>query len=274
MAEIITLEESIRALIHDGDSVALEGFSHLVPFAAGHEIIRQQRRNLTLIRLSIDIIYDQLIGMGCARKLIFSWAGNPGIGLLHRFRDAIENGWPAPLEIEEHSHAGLAAAFTAGASGLPFGTLRGYVGTDLMEKTCSVMAITCPFTGENLTAVRAVNPDVTIIHAQQADTRGNIQMWGVTGVQKEAVLAAKRVIVTVEEIRDQLDPVPGGLILPAFVVDAVAHVPGGAQPSYAQGYYTRDNKFYRTWDSIARDRDRFMDWMDSCLNKTGLLMNS
>jgi glutaconate CoA-transferase, subunit A len=274
MAEITTLEESIRALVHDGDSVALEGFSHLVPFAAGHEIIRQQRRNLTLIRLSIDILYDQMIGMGCARKLIFSWAGNPGVGLLHRFRDAIENGWPAPLEIEEHSHAGLAAGFTAGASGLPFGTLRGYAGTDLMEKTCSVMAITCPFTGENLTAVRAVNPDVTIIHAQQADTRGNIQIWGVTGIQKEAVLAAKRVIVTVEEIRDQLDPVRGGVILPAFVVDAVALVPGGAQPSYAQGYYTRNNNFYRTWDSMARDRDRFMNWMDSCLNKTGLLMNS
>jgi len=203
MAEITTLEESIRALVHDGDSVALEGFSHLVPFAAGHEIIRQNRRDLTLIRLSIDLIYDQMIGMGCARKLIFSWAGNPGIGLLPRFRDAVENGWPVPLELEEHSHAGLAAAFSAGASGLPFGTLRGYIGTDLVGRNPAIALITCPFTGEKLAAVRAVSPDVTIIHAQQSDRQGNVLLWGVTGIQKEAVLAAKRVIVTVEEIRDR-----------------------------------------------------------------------
>jgi glutaconate CoA-transferase subunit A len=262
MAEITTLEESIKELIHDGSSIALEGFSHLVPFAAGHEIIRQMRRDLTLIRLSIDVIYDQMIGMGCARKLVFSWAGNPGIGLLHRFRDAVENRWPNPLELEEHSHAGLAVAFSAGASRLPFGTLRGYTGTDLPKQTASVTPVTCPFTGEALTAVRAINPDVTIVHAQQADRRGNVLMWGVTGVQKEAVMAAKRVIVTVEEIRDTLDSVPGGITLPSCLITAVAHVPRGAQPSYAQGYYTRDNKFFRTWDSIARDRDRFLEWMD------------
>jgi glutaconate CoA-transferase, subunit A len=274
MAEITTLEDSVRELVHDGDTVALEGFSHLVPFAAGHEIIRQKRRNLTLVRMSIDLIYDQMIGMGCARKLVFSWAGNPGIGLLYRFRDAVENGWPVPLEIEEHSHAGLAVAFTAGASGLPFGTLRGYTDTDLMGKTPSIMPVTCPFTGEKITAVRAINPDVTIIHAQQADRHGNVLMWGITGVQKEAVLAARHVIVTVEEIRDNLETVAGGLVLPSCVITAVAQVPGGAQPSYAQGYYTRDNKFYRTWDSIARDRNRFTEWMDACLNKTGLLMKS
>ena len=270
MAQITTLEEAIRTLVHDGDSVALEGFSHLVPFAAGHEIIRQNRRRLTLIRLSIDIIYDQMIGVGCARKLVFSWAGNPGIGLLPRFRDAVENGWPMPLEIEEHSHAGLAAAFAAGAAGLPFGTLRGYAGTDLAARNSGIAFITCPFTGEKLAAVRAVNPDVTIIHAQQSDTRVNILLWGITGIQKEAVLAAKRVIVTVEEIRDSLEPVSGSILLPASVITAVAHVPNGAQPSYAQGYYTRDNPFYRSWDSIARDRVRFSEWMDSCLNKNGL----
>jgi len=262
MADMTTLEESIAHLVHDGDAVALEGFSHLVPFAAGHEIIRQMRRNLTLIRLSIDLIYDQMIGMGCARKLVFSWAGNPGIGLLHRFRDAVENQWPCPLELEEHSHAGLATAFSAGASRLPFGTLRGYTGTDLLKRTSGVAPIACPFTGETITAVRAINPDVTIVHAQQADMRGNVLMWGVTGVQKEAVLAAKCVIVTVEDIRDQLDPVPGGMILPSCVITAVAHVPGGARPSYAQGYYTRDNSFYRKWDSIARDRNQFLEWMD------------
>lgn len=262
MAEITSLSESIAQLVHDGDTVALEGFSHLVPFAAGHEMIRQMRRDLTLVRLSIDLIYDQMIGMGCARKLVFSWAGNPGVGLLHRFRDAVENQWPSPLELEEHSHAGLAAAFSAGASRLPFGTLRGYSGTDLLKKTAGVKPIACPFTGETVTAVRAINPDVTIVHAQQADRRGNVLLWGVTGVQKEAVLAAKRVIVTVEEIREQLDTVPGGMILPSCVITAVAHVPGGARPSYAQGYYTRDNNFYRHWDPIARDRNRFLDWMD------------
>jgi glutaconate CoA-transferase subunit A len=274
MAEITTLEESVRRLVHDGDSVALEGFSHLVPFAAGHEIMRQDRRDLTLIRLSIDIIYDQMIGMGCARKLVFSWAGNPGIGLLPRFRDAVENGWPVPLDLEEHSHAGLAAAFSAGASRLPFGTLRGYTGTDLAGKNPGVAAVTCPFTGEELAAVRAVNPDVTIIHAQQADKRGNILLWGVTGVQKEAVLAAKSVIVTVEEIRDNIEPVPGGVLLHGSLITAVALVPNGARPSYAHGYYTRDNKFYREWDSIARDRAHFTEWMDACLNKSGLLMKS
>jgi glutaconate CoA-transferase subunit A len=262
MAEITTLQDSIREFVHDGDSVALEGFSHLVPFSAGHEIIRQTRRDLTLIRLSIDLIYDQMIGMGCARKLVFSWAGNPGIGLLHRFRDAVENSWPRPLELEEHSHAGLAAAFSAGASGLPFAVLRGYTGTGLLKETPSVTTITCPFTGEELAAVRAINPDVAIIHAQQADRRGNVLLWGVSGIQKEAVLAAKRVIVTVEEIRDTLAAVPGGMTLPSCVITAVAQVPGGARPSYAHGYYNRDNKFYRTWDSIARDRGRFTDWMD------------
>jgi glutaconate CoA-transferase subunit A len=262
VAEITTLKDAVSNLVRDGDTVALEGFSHLVPFAAAHEIIRQDRRNLTLIRLSADIVYDQMIGMGCARKLIFSWAGNPGLGLLHRFRDAVENNWPRPVEIEEHSHAGLIAALAAGASRLPFGILRGYLGTDLLKHTPTVAPITCPFTGDTIAAVRAIRPDVAVIHAQQADRHGNVLLWGITGVQKEAVLAADRSIVTVEEIRDELEPVPNGVILPSWVVTAVVHAPGAARPSYAQGYYARDNEFYKAWDSLARDRDRFFEWMN------------
>ena len=194
----------------------MEGFTHLIPFAAGHEIIRQGRRNLTLVRMTPDLIYDQLIGMGCASKLIFSWGGNPGVGSLHRFRDAVENAWPLPLELEEHSHAGMANRYLAGASGLPFAVLRGYVGTDLPAQTDTIRSITCPFTGEVLTAVPALSPDVTIIHAQRADRKGNVQMWGILGVQKEAVLAAKRSLITVEEIVDSLDPQPQEVVLPSF----------------------------------------------------------
>ena len=259
---ILGLAAAIREFVRDGDSVVAEGFSHLVPFAAVHEIIRQERRNLTAIRLSSDIVSDQLIGMGCVRKLIFSWAGNPGVGLLHRFRDAVEHQWPAPLELEEHSHAGLAEALTAGAAGLPFGILRGYMGTDLLQHTPSVRAMQCPFTGETVAAVRALNPDVAIIHAQQADRDGNVLMWGITGIQKEAVFASARAIVTVEEIRDRLEPVPHAVKLPASRLTAVVHAPGGARPSYAHGYYRRDDEFYRAWDAIARDRDRFAAWMD------------
>jgi glutaconate CoA-transferase subunit A len=261
MAELLTLAEGVAALVHDGDIVALEGFTHLIPVAAGHEIIRQGRRELTLVRMTPDLVYDQLIGAGCARKLIFSWGGNPGVGSLHRFRDAVEHGWPGPLEIEEHSHAGMANRYVAGASGLPFAVLRGYVGTDLPAQSSTIAAITCPFTGEVLTAVPAVNPDVTIVHAQRADRKGNVQMWGITGVQKEAVLAAKRSLVTVEEIVDELEPRPGAVLLPGWVVTAVAEVPGGARPSYAQDYYDRDNDYYKAWDAISRSRERFGEWM-------------
>src|ERR1700719_2887457 len=199
MAEIVALRDGIAALVHDGDTVVMEGFTHLIPFAAGHEVIRQGRRDLVLVRMTPDLIYDQLIGMGCAAKLVFSWGGNPGVGSLHRFRDAIENGWPGPLDLEEHSHAGMANRYLAGASGLPLAVLRGYVGTDLPAHTDTIRPITCPFTGEVLTAVPALSPDVTIIHAQRADRKGNVQMWGILGVQKEAVLAAKRSLITVEE---------------------------------------------------------------------------
>ncbi len=263
MAELSSLPDAVAGLVRDGDVVALEGFTHLIPFAAGHEIIRQQRRDLTLVRMTPDVVYDQLIGMGCARRLVFSWGGNPGVGSLHRFRDAVENGWPGPLEVDEHSHAGMAVRYTAGASRLPFGVLRGYRGSDLADRTSTIATITCPFTGEELTAVPAVNPDVTVIHAQRADRAGNVQLWGIVGVQKEAVLAANRVLVTVEEVVDTLDPRPGALVLPTWVVDAVAVVPGGAHPSYAAGYSTRDNAFYAAWDPISRERDSFREWMDA-----------
>src|SRR5215469_4248924 len=234
----------------------MEGFTHLIPHAAGHEVIRQRRRDLTVIRMTPDLVYDQLIGAGCVRKLIFSWAGNPGVGSLHRFRDAVEHGWPGPLELEEHSHAGMANRCQAGASGLPFAILRGYRGTSLPAHTTGVADVTCPFTGETLTAVSALRPDVAVIHAQQADQRGNFQFWGITGVQKEAVLAATRSVVTVEEVVDTLPPRPGAVVLPAWTVNYVAAVPGGAHPSYALGYLERDNDFYKAWDEISRDRDR------------------
>jgi glutaconate CoA-transferase subunit A len=261
MAEIMSLSAAVSEFVHDGDSVALEGFTHLIPGAAAHEIVRQERRRLTLMRLTPDLVYDQLIGMGCAERLVFSWGGNPGVGSLHRFRDAVEKGWPAPLEIEEHSHAGMANRYVAGASNLPFAVLRGYVGTDLPEYTSTIAPITCPFTGEMLTAVPAVRPDVAIIHGQQADHRGNVLLWGIIGVQKEAVLAARHAIVTVEEVVDELVARPHSVLLPSWVLSAVAVVPGGAHPSYAAGYYDRDNDFYQRWDAISRDRDVFTAWM-------------
>jgi glutaconate CoA-transferase subunit A len=261
MAAIVGLTEGIAELVHDGDLVALEGFTHLIPFAAGHEIIRQRRRDLTLARMTPDVIYDQLIGMGCARRLIFSWGGNPGVGSLHRFRDAVQNGWPARLEIEEHSHAGMANRYAAGASGLPFAVLRGYAGTDLVAQTDTIRPITCPFTGEVLTAVPALRPDVTVIHAQRADRDGTVQLWGISGIQKEALLAASRSLVTVEEIVDELTPVPDQVVLPGWAVTAVVLAPGGARPSYAMGYVDRDNDFYVSWDEISRDREGFTAWM-------------
>ncbi len=262
MAEITGLREAVPALIGDGDTVAMEGFTHLIPHAAGHEVVRAGLKGLTLVRMTPDLIYDQLIGMGCARRLVFSWGGNPGVGSLHRFRDAVEREWPCPLEIEEHSHAALANAYVAGASGLPFATLRGYVGSDLPANNPRIKTVVCPFTGEELAAVPSIRPDVTVIHAQRADRKGNVHLWGIVGVQKEAVLAAKRVIVTVEEVVDTLDAPPNAEVLPSWVVDAVCPVPGGARPSYALGYYKRDNGFYQAWDGIARERDEFRAWME------------
>ena len=262
MTTFLSLPDAIASYVHDGSTIALEGFTHLIPFAAGHEIIRQHRRGLTLIRMTPDLIYDQLIGMGCARKLIFSWGGNPGVGSLHRLRDAVEQGWPQPLELEEHSHAAMASAYAAGAAGLPCAILRGYLGSDLVGVNPRIRSITCPFSGELLAAVPAIRPDLTIIHAQRADRAGNVLIEGITGVQKEAVLAARQALVTVEEIVDDLQaPSPNSTILPYWTVSAVAAVPGGARPSYAHGYYKRDNAFYTAWDTIAHDRDGFLGWM-------------
>ena len=257
-----SLADAAAELVHDGDTVALEGFTHLIPVAAGRELIRQGRRELVLVRMTPDVVYDELIGAGCARKLVFSWGGNPGVGSLHRFRDAVENGWPCPLELEEHSHAGLANRYVAAASGLPFAVLRGYHGTDLPEHTDGVAPITCPFTGETLTAVSAVDLDAAVVHAQRADRAGNVQLWGLVGVQKEAVLAARRSLVTVEEVVDELDPRPDAVVIPRWAVTRVAVVPGGARPSYAHGYYERDNAYYRSWDAVSRDRDRFRAWLE------------
>lgn len=262
MAIFSNLAEAIATNVRDGDCVALEGFTHLIPFAAGHEIIRQRRRGLTLIRMTPDLLYDQMIGAGCAAKLIFSWGGNPGVGSLHRFRDAVERGWPCPLEIEEHSHAAMANAWAAGASGLPFAVFRGYIGVDLPGVNANIRFIDCPFTGEKLAAAPALRPDVGIIHAQKADRAGNVLIEGIAGVQKEVVLASKRSIVTVEEIVEDFgERSPNAVILPAWTITAVVHAPGGARPSYAHGYYSRDNSFYVKWDEISRDRDTFTAWI-------------
>jgi glutaconate CoA-transferase subunit A len=262
MAQILSLSEAIEATFHDGDSVAMEGFTHLIPHAAGHEVIRQQRKRLTLIRMTPDIIYDQLIGMGCAEKTVFSWGGNPGVGSLHRFRDAYENGWPNPIVIEEHSHAAMANAYEAGAAGLPCAVFRGYIGAELPKVNPNIRHIECPFTGEKLAAVPAIRPDVAVIHAQRADHAGNVMLEGILGVQKEAVLASKRSAVTVEEIVDDSgERSPHAVILPSWTVTAVVCVLGGAHPSYAHGYYKRDNAYYRAWDAISRERDSFLAWM-------------
>ena len=255
------MRDAVAELVRDGDTVAIEGFTHLIGFAAGHEIIRQRRRDLTLVRMTPDIVYDQLIGAGCARKLIFSWGGNPGVGSLHRFRAAVQ---ADELEIEEHSHAGMANRYVASASGLPFAVLRGYNGTGLetINGAPTIKPITCPFTGETLTAVSALRPDVAVIHAQRADRTGNVQLWGITGVQREAVLASARSVVTVEEIVDELDPRPGAVVLPGWTVTFVAQVRDGAHPSYALGYSVRDNDYYAAWDAIARDRETFTRWLD------------
>jgi glutaconate CoA-transferase subunit A len=261
MATICTLAEAVRDLIHDGDSVAMEGFTHLIPMAAGHEVVRQQKKNLTLIRMTPDLIYDQVLGMGCAKKLIFSWGGNPGVGSLYRFRDMVEKGWPHPLEIEEYSHAGISNAYVAGAANLPFALLRGFIGTDFAKYNPNVKTVDCPFTGEKLAAIPSIRPDVTVVHAQKADRKGNVLFWGIVGVQKEAVLAAKRAIVTVEEIVEDLNASTNAVVLPHWTLSAVCKVEGGAYPSYAQGYYERDNGFYLAWDDIARERETYLAWM-------------
>lgn len=270
MSRFLSLSEAVASTVRDGDTVAMEGFTHLIPHAAGHEIIRQGKKHLTVIRMTPDLIYDQLIGMGCVDKLVFSWGGNPGVGSLHRLRDAIENGWPNRIELVEHSHAAMANAYEAGAAGLPLAVFRGYIGTDLPKVNPNIKSITCPFTGEKLAAIPSHRPDVAVIHALRADRAGNVLLEGILGVQKEAVLAAKRSIVTVEEIVDDFGPRSlNATILPSWTIGAISVVPGGAFPSYAQGYYKRFNAFYKEWDGIARERDTFLAWTkENVLNKT------
>jgi glutaconate CoA-transferase subunit A len=261
MAKITSLKKAVAEFVSDNSLVALEGFTHLIPYAAGHEIIRQGIKELTLVRMTPDVIYDQMIGAGCVKKLIFSWGGNPGVGSLHRFRDAVEKGWPKHLAIEEHAHADMANAYEAGAANLPFAVFRGYYGSDIPKYTDTIRFINCPFTGEKLAAVASIRPDTTIIHAQKADKKGNVLLWGITGVQKQAVLAAKNVIVTVEEIVEKLDAKVNQVVLPHWIINAVCEVPRGATPSYAEGYYSRDNIFYKSWDAVSRDRASFSAWI-------------
>src|SRR5690349_2730587 len=265
-SKVLTMRDAIARHVHDGDTVVIEGFTHLICFAAGHEIIRQRRRDLTLARLTPDLIYDQMIAAGCARKLVFSWAGNPGVGSLHAFRRAVEGAGTGDsgLEIEEYSHFGMVARFAAGAARLPFWPLRDYAGTDLPRANPLIKSITCPYTGEELATVPALNPDVTIVHAQRADAQGNAQIWGLLGVQKEAAFASKRVIVVVEELVDErvIRSDPNRTLIPAAIVTAVVVEPWGAHPSYAQGYYDRDNDFYVGWEGISRDArllERYLD---------------
>ncbi|MEX6505500.1 CoA transferase subunit A [Jiella sp. M17.18] len=270
MAKILPLKEAIAENLASGDSVAFEGFTHLIPHAAAHEVIRQGITDLTLIRMTPDVIYDQLIGCGLVKKLVFSYAGNPGVGLLRRLRDAVEKGVPRPLEIEEHSHAAMANAYEAGAAGLPLAVFRGYKGAGLKDVNPNIRSVTCPFTGEELAAVPAIRPDVAVIHAQKADRKGNVLIEGILGVQKEAVLSANRSVVTVEEIVDDLGDIhPNLTVLPHWTVTAVAPVPGGAHPSYARGYYGRDNAAYLEWDEIAADMDRFNAWIEENVRKVG-----
>ena len=257
------MREAVAAHVRDGDTVVIEGFTHLICFAAGHEIIRQRRRDLTLCRLTPDLIYDQMIAAGCARKLVFSWAGNPGAGSLHAFRRAVEGKGP-PLELEEYSHFGMVARVSAGAARLPFWTLRNYMGTDLPRVNPMIRSVSCPYTGEVLSTVPALNPDVTIVHAQRADAQGNAQIWGLLGVQKEAAFASDRVIVVVEEIVDEsaIRADPNRTVIPGLIVDAVVVEPWGAHPSYAQGYYDRDNEFYIGWEKISRDPAALARYLD------------
>jgi len=262
-SKVVSMRDAIARFVHDGDTVVIEGFTHLICFAAGHEIIRQKRRDLVLCRLTPDIIYDQMIAAGCARKLVFSWAGNPGVGSLHAFRRAVEAGNP-PLEIEEYSHFGMVARFAAGAAHLPFWPLRDYNGTDIPASNPRILQVTCPFTGEKLAAVPALNPDVTIVHAQRADAEGNAQIWGLLGVQKEAAFASKRVIVVVEELVETsvVRADPNRTLIPGMIVDAVVVEPWGAHPSYSQGHYDRDNEFYLAWENVSRDEKSLRRYLD------------
>ena len=269
MAEFLSLNEAVKKNLNEGEAVCFEGFTHLIPHASAHEVIRQRIKDLTIIRMTPDVIYDQLIGSGLVKKMIFSYAGNPGVGLLRRFRDSVENGWPNKIDIEEHSHSAMAHAYEAGAAGLPCAIFRGYKGAELREVNSNIKTITCPFTGEELSAIPSLNPDVAFIHAQKADKKGNVLIEGILGVQKEAVLASKRSVVTVEEVVENLNSHPNATVLPGWTITSICHVPGGAHPSYARGYYKRDNASYIEWDKIASERNTFNTWMKENILEVG-----
>ncbi|MFQ5816639.1 MAG: CoA-transferase [Terriglobia bacterium] len=264
MPKLMTLKEALHCFVRDGDTVVMEGFTHLIPFAGGHELIRQGRKELALVRLTPDLIFDQMIAAGCVRKLIFSWAGNPGIGPLHAFRRAVEQGRPNPLELEEYSHFGLVLRLQAAAANVPFLPTRTFSASDLPRVNANIKRVTCPHTGEELWTVPALVPDVAILHAQRADEEGNTQVWGLTGVHKEAAFAARRVVVVVEEIVPQavIRRDPNRTLVPGFRVDAVVSEPFGAHPSYVQGYYDRDNEFYMYWDGISRETESLHRYLD------------
>lgn len=270
MARFLSLPEAVRDNLKSGDVAAFEGFTHLIPHAAAHEAIRQGITDLTLIRMTPDIVYDQMIGMGLVKKVVFSYAGNPGVGLLRRMRDAIENQHPRGIETVEHSHSAMAQAYEAGASGLPCAVFRGYQGAGLKAVNPDIRSIICPFTGEELAAIPSHRPDVTFIHAQKANRRGDVLIEGIIGVQKEAALAAKRVVVTVEEVVEDFAGLhPNLCILPHWTITAIAEVPGGAHPSYTHGYYDRDNAAYLEWDKVSSDREAFTSWMQANVLSVG-----
>src|SRR5664279_5895941 len=271
MGKVASMRDAVAEVIHDGDVVAIEGFTHLICFAAGHEIIRQRKRDLTLARLTPDLIYDQMVAAGTARKLVFSWLGNPGVGGLHAIRRRIENADPAPLELEEYSHFGMVGRYTAGASNLPFFPLRSYFETDLPKANPLIRPIKSPYGDETVYAVPPLKPDVTVVHAQRADAAGDTQMWGLLGCQKEAAFAAERLIVVVEELVDEsvVRADPNRTVIPGLIVDAVVVEPFGAHPSYVQGAYDRDNRFYRDWDAIAREAATTQAWLDEWVYGVG-----
>ena len=270
MTKVASMRDAVAELVRDGDTLAIEGFTHLISFAAGHEVIRQRRRDLTLCRLTPDVVYDQMVGAGVARKLVFSWMGNPGVGSLHAIRRRVEHDDPAPLELEEYSHFGMVGRYSAGAAKLPFWPLRSYFETDLPRVNPNIRPVASPFGGEPVFAVPPLNPDVAVVHAQRADRHGNTQIWGLTGCQKEAAFAAGRTIVVVEELVDEevVRADPNRTLVPGIKVDAVVVCPRGAHPSYAQGYYDRDNRFYLEWDAISRDPRRLAGWLDEWVHGT------
>jgi glutaconate CoA-transferase subunit A len=262
--KVVSMQQAIAAQVADDCSIAIEGFTGFICFAAGHEIIRQRRRNLTLIRMTPDLIYDQMIAAGAAKKLIFSYMGNPGVGSLYCIRRAVEKGIPQPLELEEYSHYGLVGRYAAGATRLPFFALRSYFGSDMIEANPLIKLIDDPYGSGKIAVVPPLNPDVAILHAQRADRQGNTQLWGLLGMQKEVAFASKRVIVVVEELVDEsvIRADPNRTLIPGLIVNAVVHEPYGAYPSYVQGYYDRDNESYLAWDKLSQDHDAVIAWLD------------